>query len=204
MTRNARGRTAGQQGFSLVEMMIASAIFAIAAAVAFILYTAAQKSYKAGQNFTDQQQNTRAAFDRVLSDIRNAGYNYNPDGSKTRPDEQIEAAYDTAIVLRADLDYEDPTLKDAPESSIKGVFNTVSTGNDEIVAYVLGKPGWTGGSTLPFTADVDNPTRASITYLGNSISVGPRDGAVDNVRLGNVALVQDSPPYTLYRVTLNN
>src|SRR5437867_6999178 len=204
MFGNGRTRRTGERGFSLVEMMIASAIFAIAATVAFILYTAAQKSYKAGQNFTDQQQNTRAAFDRVLSDIRNAGYNYNPDGSKTRPDEQIEAAYDTAIVLRADLDYEDPTLKDAPESSIKGVFNTVSTGNDEIVAYVLGKPGWTGGSTLPFTADVDNPTRASITYLGNSISVGPRDGAVDNVRLGNVALVQDSPPYTLYRVTLNN
>ena len=57
-----------EKGFSLVEMVIASAIFAIAAAVAFILYTAAQKSFKSGQNFTDQQQNTRAAFDRVLSE----------------------------------------------------------------------------------------------------------------------------------------
>jgi len=185
-------------------MMIASAIFAIAAAVAFILYTAAQKSYKAGQNFTDQQQNTRAAFDRVLSDIRNAGYNYNPDGSKARTDEQIEAAYDTAIVLRADLDFEDSTLSAAPESSIKGVFNTVSTGNDEIVAYVLAKPNWTGGSTLTFNADVDNATRAAIVYLGNNINVGPRDTTVDPVRLANVALVQDNPPYTLYRVSLNN
>ena len=199
-----RNPRSSERGFSLIEMIIASAIFAIAAAVTFILYTAAQKSFKSGQNFTDQQQNTRAAFDRVLSDLRNAGYNYNPDGSKSRNDEQIEAAFDNAIVLRADLDYEDATLKDAPESSIKGVFNTVSTGNDEIVAYVLGKPGWTGGNTMTFTADIDNATRATITYLGNNISVGPRDNLAENVRMGNVALVEDSPPYTLYRVTLNN
>ncbi|MCI0568669.1 MAG: prepilin-type N-terminal cleavage/methylation domain-containing protein [Acidobacteria bacterium] len=204
MTSIERNRRPSERGFSLVEMVIASAIFAIAAAVTFILYTAAQKSFKAGQNFTDQQQNTRAAFDRVLSDLRNAGYNYNPDGSKTRIDEQIEAAFDNAIVLRADLDYEDATLKDAPESSIKGVFNAVSTGNDEIVAYVLGKPGWTGGNTMTFTADIDNPTRTTITYLGNNISVGPRDSVAENVRMGNVALVQNSPPYTLYRVILDN
>jgi prepilin-type N-terminal cleavage/methylation domain-containing protein len=204
MQRLQRGKGKGEQGFSLVEMIIASAIFAIAAAVAFILYNAAQKSFKAGQNFTDQQQNTRVAFERVLSDLRNAGYNYNPDGSKSRPDEQIEAAFDNAIVLRADLDFEDATLKDAPESNIKGVFNAVSTGNDEIVAYVLGKPGWTGGSTMAFTADIDNPTRSTITYQGNNISVGPRDAILENVRMGNVALVQNSPPYTLYRVTLNN
>src|SRR5262249_18979216 len=189
MRATARFGKSTEKGFSLIEMLIASAIFAIAAAVAFILYSAAQKSYKAGQNFTDQQQNTRAAFDRVLSDIRNAGYNYNPDGSKTRTDEQIEAAYDTAIVLRADLDFEDPTLSAAPESSIKGVFNAVTTGNDEIVAYVLAKPDWSGGSTMTFNADVDNATRSSIVYLGNNINVGPRDTVVDPVRLANVALV---------------
>src|SRR5262245_545053 len=204
MASAVRSTQSAERGFSLIELVIASAIYPIAAAVAFILYSAAKRSFKAGQTFTDQQQNTRAAFDRVLSDLRNAGYNSNPDGSKSRNDEQIEAAFDNAIVLRADLDYEDSTLKDAPESSITGVFNTVSTGNDEIVAYVLGKPGWTGGSTMTFTADVDNPTRTTITYLGNNISVGPRDNVVENVRMGNVALVEDSPPYTLYRVTLNN
>ena len=204
MLRNARRDSSAERGFTLVEMLIASAIFAMAAAVAFILYTAAQRSYKSGQNFTDQQQNTRAAFDRVLSDLRNAGYNHNPDGSKTRPDEQIEAAYDTAVVLRADLDFEDAALSTAPESSIKGVYNVTSTGNDEIVAYVLAKSGWTGGATLTFNADIDNPTRTTISYLGNNISVGPRNGITEPVRLGNVALVQSDPPYTLYRVTLNN
>jgi len=66
---------------------VASAIFAIAAAVAFILYTAAQKSYKAGENFTDQQQATRVAFDRIVSDISLAGRNARPGGNKTRDDE---------------------------------------------------------------------------------------------------------------------
>ncbi|HEV8335722.1 MAG TPA: prepilin-type N-terminal cleavage/methylation domain-containing protein [Candidatus Polarisedimenticolia bacterium] len=204
MLRSDRRKRTGEGGFTLVEMLVASAIFAIAAAVAFILYTAAQNSYKAGQNFTDQQQNTRAAFDRVLSDLRNAGYNYNPDGSKSRNDEQIEAAYDTAVVLRADLDFEDATLSTAPEASIKGAYNVVSTGNDEIVAYVLAKSGWTGGSTMTFNADIDNPTRTTIVYQSANISVGPRDGTAEPVRLGNVALVEDDPPYTLYRVSLNN
>ena len=101
MTRNGRMERKGESGFTLLEMIIASAIFAIAASVAFILYTAAQKSYKAGQNFTDQQQNTRAAFDRVLSDLRNAGYNYNPDGSKSRPDEKDSSK--TAEEERSDV-----------------------------------------------------------------------------------------------------
>src|SRR3989442_4048969 len=122
-------------------MMVASAIFAIAAAVAFILYSAAQKSYKAGENFTDQQQSTRVAFDRMVSDIRLAGFNTNPDGDASRIDEQVEGMWDTAITIRGDFDFEDPVASTTPESSLPGsVYNVVSTGNDEIVTYVLAKP----------------------------------------------------------------
>src|SRR5881628_4001932 len=115
-------------------MMVASAIFAIAAAVAFILYSAAQKSYKAGENSTDQQQATRVAFDRMISDIRLAGFNTNPDGDTTRVDEQIEGMWDTAVTIRGDFDFEDPAASVSPESLLAGTnYNVVSTGNDEIV-----------------------------------------------------------------------
>jgi len=148
-------------GFSLIEMLVASAIFAIAAAVAFILYTAAQKSYKAGENFTDQQQSTRVAFDRMISDIRLAGFNTNPDGDNTRVDEQVEGAWDTAVTIRGDFDFEDPTASVTPEASLTGAtYNVVSTGNDEIVTYALAKPGNTGPTgpdTLTLTLDPDKP-----------------------------------------------
>jgi hypothetical protein len=64
----------------------------------------------------------------------------------------------------------------------------VSTGNDEIVTYVLAKPGPAGPDTLTLRLDPDRPR----TKSNKSISIP------------NVALVQDNPPYTLYRVTLSD
>jgi prepilin-type N-terminal cleavage/methylation domain-containing protein len=173
------------RGFSLIEMLVASAVFAIAAAVAFILYTAAQKSYKSGENFTDQQQATRVAFDRLISDLRLAGFNSNPDGDSTRIDEQIEGAWDTAVTFRGDFDFEDPAASLNPETSLPGTaYNVVSTGNDEIVTYVLAKPG--SGDTLALRMDVDKP----------------RTKTLKDVTISGVAHLQSNPPYTLYRVSL--
>src|SRR5262245_17682608 len=178
-----------ERGFSLVEMMVASAIFAIAAAVAFILYSAAQKSYKAGENFTDQQQSTRVAFDRMVSDIRLAGFNTNPDGDSSRIDEQVEGMWDTAITIRGDFDCEDPAASTTPEAALPGaVYNVVSTGNDEVVTYVLAKPGPVGSDTLTLRLDTDKP----------------RTKTLKTVTIPNVAVVQSNPPYTLYRVTLTD
>ncbi|MFQ5877322.1 MAG: prepilin-type N-terminal cleavage/methylation domain-containing protein [Acidobacteriota bacterium] len=178
-----------QAGFTLIEMLVASAIFAIVAAVAFILYSAAQKSYKMGENLTDQQQATRVAFDRMISDLRLAGFNYNPDGDSTRVDEQIEGAWDTAVTVRGDFDFEDPTASTSPETTLAGTsYEVVSTGNDEIVTYVLSKPGVSGPDTLTLRLDPDKP----------------RARALKTVTIPDVALIQDDPPYTLYRVTLTD
>jgi prepilin-type N-terminal cleavage/methylation domain-containing protein len=185
--RQERGKR--EQGFSLVEMLVASAIFAIVAAVVFIFYTAAQKSYKSGENFSEQQQNTRVAFDRMISDIRLAGFNTNPDGDATRVDEQIEGAWDTAVTIRGDFDFEDASANATPEASLPGtVYNLVSTGNDEIVTYMLAKPGPVGSDTLTLRVDANRP----------------RTKSVQTVTIPNVVLVQNDPPYTLYRVTLKD
>ena len=187
MSHDKRVHGRGEAGFTLIEMMLAATIFAIVAAVVFIFYTAAQKSYKAGENFSDQQQSTRVAFDRMVSDIRLAGFNTNPDGDTSRVDEQVEGAWDTAVTVRGDFDFEDPAASVTPEASLAGtVYNVVSTGNDEIVTYVLAKPGPVGPDTLTIRVDPDKP----------------RSKAVKTVTIPNVALVQNNPPYTLYRVTL--
>jgi hypothetical protein len=119
-----------------------------------------------------------------------AGFNYNLDGDDSRPDGQIEAAFDTAIVIRADFDHGNPSLVATPEASLAGgAFDTVSVGNDEIVAYVLAKPDGSSTGTLTFEADVKD---------------APRDGGVETVSISEVALVHDDPPYNLYRISLSN
>ncbi|MBI4161946.1 MAG: prepilin-type N-terminal cleavage/methylation domain-containing protein, partial [Acidobacteria bacterium] len=192
---NRNGRGPRERGFTLVELLVAMTIFAIAVGVAFVLYNAAQGSYREGEQFTEQQQNTRIAFDRIVADLRMAGFNYNPDGDTTRPDEQIEGAWDTAVTVRGDFDFEISPADDpddnnvTPETALQGAFNTVTTGNSEIVTFALGKPDGSGGVDLIFQADVQESAR---------------DGDVEEVRIPAVHLDQGAPPYTLYRITLNN
>jgi len=169
--------------------MVAIAVFAVISAIALTLYTQLQKSFKQGENAAFQQQNTRIAFDRMIADLRMAGFNYNPDGNGLRPDEQIEGMWQNALTIRGDFDYETSDAT-SPEDTLGGTsmtFAVVSTGNDEIFTYALGKPSGAGGTTLTFDADV---------------SAIPRDGTVETVQLPNVYTDMNSPPYTLYRITL--
>lgn len=196
--RTARAGTSGQvrlgpqAGLSLVELLVSMTILAVAATIALVVYDGARQSFKLGENLSEQQQAVRIAYDLVCSDIRQAGFNGNPDGNEARPDEQIEAAFDTAIVVRADYDADDPVASRDPEDTLAGpgsAFLTVSTGNDEIRAYVLAKPDGSSADTLTYEADV-----------GQAV----RDGVVETVNIDGVALVHDDPPYTLYRVTLED
>ncbi|MBZ5639015.1 MAG: prepilin-type N-terminal cleavage/methylation domain-containing protein [Acidobacteriia bacterium] len=187
----SRSRSQARQvGMSMIEVLVAITILAVAFVIALSLYDAARKSFKKGENVSEQQQAVRIASDKLNADLRMAGYNYNPDGDIARPDEQIEGAFDTAVTIRADYDAEDPTASVTPETTLAtgGAFSTVSTGNDEIVTYVLAKPDGSSPDTLTFYADLHSP----------------RTGVVQQVDIPHVALTQDNPPYTLYRVTLSN
>jgi hypothetical protein len=179
-----------QRGITLLEVLISLSLLLVAVAVALALYDAIWDSFKKGENAAEQQQGVRIAVSKIGADLQMAGFNHNPDGDTSRPDEQIESAYDTAIVIRADFDAGDVALSTTPEAALAGgSFETVSTGNDEIVIYALAKPNASSTDTLTFEADVKDE---------------PRDGGVETVQVPNVALVHDDPPYTLYRMTLSN
>jgi hypothetical protein len=166
------------------------AVLLIAVSCALTLYDRVWDSFKQGENAAEQQQGVRIAFDRIGSDLQMAGFNHNPDGDPARPDEQIEAAYDTAIVIRADFDARDATRSAVPEAALAaGAFDVVSTGNDEILVYFLAKPDGSSTDVLTFSADLREASR---------------DGGLETVQISNVALVQDDPPYTLFRATLSN
>jgi hypothetical protein len=183
-------RGPNERGLSLIEALVATTVLALAMIVALTIYDASRKAFARGENATEQQGSVRIAFDLMSSDIRMLGVNVNPDGNMSRPDEQLEGALDHAVILRGDFDAMDPAESVAPETALAGgAFPNVSTGNDEIVAYVLAKPDGTGPDTIQFQADVAESVR---------------DGDVEPVRIDNVVLDPTTPPYTLYRVTLNN
>jgi len=170
-------------GLTLIELLVAMTVLLIAMSAALSMYDATCTAFKKSEQAAEQQQGTRIAFDRIGTDLQMAGFNFNPDGDNNRPDEQIEAAFDTAIVIRADFDCQ-------PEPSLAGDgFDIVPIANDEIIAYVLAKPGGPNLDSLSFIADM---------------SEEQRDGDTEPVDVGNVSLVQNDPPYTLYRISFND
>ncbi len=177
------GTVRRQRGISLTELLVSITVLALAMVISLVLYDGARRSFKVGDNLTEQQQVVRIAFDTIASDLRAAGFNYNPDGTPGRPDEQLEAIYDTAIVFRADFDGQ----REEPYAT-GGAFEAVSVANDEIVTYALVKSGGPNDDTVSFVADISMP----------------RNGGVTPVDVPGIDLDQDNPPYTLYRFALND
>ena len=191
----------GQQGMSLAEVIVAAALALIGFLVALLIYQASRDLFRRGEQAADQQQAVRLGFDQMARDLRLAGYNSNPDGSQIRSDEQIEGAWGGAVFVRGDYDNEDATKSQDPEVYIEGPFNISSTGNDEIIGYILRKPDGTGDSSVQITVDVNSGTTATSPLYG---TVAARDNVGEVVTIPNVALSQTSPPYTLYKVSFSN
>ncbi|HEX8252033.1 MAG TPA: fibronectin type III domain-containing protein, partial [Thermoanaerobaculia bacterium] len=139
------------------------------------------------------------------------GTTFDTDGSITwvvlgpvfqQPDEQIEFAGRSAIVLRGNLDYNQTSAanphhgREAAYEPLGGQFPVVTTGNDEIVAYALRSVNGANPDTLEFWADVSKP-RA--TFPGGS--------AERRVQIRNIDLCTSgcqNPPYNLVRFTVKD
>jgi len=197
-----------QSGFSLAEVMVATAIFAVIFIAALLVYDRSNKVFKSGVEAADMQQNTRVAFDKLVADVRLAGFDFDRDGVPTSagenqsPDEQLEYAGAHALTLRSNFDYMSSTsgrtaALEIPNSN----FPIVTTANDEIVTYAL-VPDTAGATTesMTFYADVTDgtvPKRQSF----------PGGSAEDTVTISGVDLCASGctqPPYTLYRFTVDD
>lgn len=62
------------RGFTLLETLITTTIFSIVIAGVYLLYTTMQSTLSRGELMTDLQQNARVAMDRMVQEIRVAGY----------------------------------------------------------------------------------------------------------------------------------
>jgi prepilin-type N-terminal cleavage/methylation domain-containing protein len=201
-----------QRGMTLAEVLVAMAIFAIIFVAALMIYDRSNKVFKTGVESAELQQNTRVAFDKMLQEIRMAGYDYDRDGFPTaageaqQPDEQIEYAGPGAITFRANLDFDEPpTVSDRGREkeleSPNSQFPVVTTGNDEIVTYALESQTGTNPDTITFFADVTDGTNAK-----RQAFPGPSGAKEDKIEIKNVDLCIggcNNPPYTLMRITLD-
>lgn len=78
-------RRAGQAGFTLVELVVTLAIFAlVGAAVTIVLMTSARNKQESSAAM-EAQQNARAAMDLMARDIRSAGYGTDLDYGTPQP-----------------------------------------------------------------------------------------------------------------------
>src|SRR5437762_14315031 len=69
-----------QRGFSLAEVMVASAIMIIVIVGILMLYDRANKVFKTGNEAAELQQNVRIAYERMIADVRMAGFDYKRGG----------------------------------------------------------------------------------------------------------------------------
>jgi prepilin-type N-terminal cleavage/methylation domain-containing protein len=225
-------RRHSQRGFTLIEILTAVAVFAVVMIAALLIYDRSNKVFKQGVEASNLQQNTRVAFDKVVADMRMAGFDFDRDGIPTvsvggsnlyqQPDEQFEYVGPHAVTIRANFDYESesaPCTGGVTTNCDHGregttyestQFPLVTTGNDEIVTYALVPASQEGSSTYPtcnpltncvqFYADIRTPRRSY---------PDPGAGGLDEnlVQIPGVDLCSggcSSPPYTLYRFTIQN
>jgi len=69
-----RGSPARARGFSLLEVLVASALLSVVMAGVYLLYTTMQGTLTRGEMKSDLHQNARVGLDRMVQELRMAGY----------------------------------------------------------------------------------------------------------------------------------
>jgi hypothetical protein len=193
---NTRNSRKSERGLTIVEALVAVTVFTVVFIAALMLYSVASNAYLRTDSAVIQQQNIRFAMDRMSESIRDAGAGYNMLGITYKvADEQIEGAWESAIFVRGDFD-------NAREDNLQnGTYPIVTTGNDEIVGYVLLKDG--GGTT-------NISIKADFTVTGGRDAVYTDDANIageETATLGVAAIDvagQSNPPYQLAKVTFDD
>ncbi|NIS31256.1 MAG: hypothetical protein GWO04_15510, partial [Actinobacteria bacterium] len=176
----------GARGLGLPEALVGTVVALLVLLAALATVERLLADLRRFDILANRQAGARLALVRMQREVANAGLAVDPDGDPRRPDEAIEVALDWALVVRGDSDGTGDEAR-VPERELEatGPFGRVTTGNDEVVGFVLGSP--RSRDVLVFRADVAGHRR---------------DGVVDRVRLARVARIPLAPPYTLYRVGL--
>lgn len=213
-----------QRGFTLSEILVTTAIFAIIMIAALAVYDQSNRVFKGSTEAADMQQSTRIGFDKLVSDIRMAGFDYNRGGipsnpwEAAQPDEQVEYAGNSVVAFRSNFNYNTAlTAGNGLETALTpkntdglNIFPYVTTNNSEIVLYALRSTDATKNTDkISFYVDDYSPR----SVFPSAISPGPASGTTSKKEhlliLGpttcatcGLDTTNANPPYTLYRISV--
>lgn len=72
-----------ERGFTLAEVLVATAVFALIFVATLLIYDRSNRVFSAGSEASNLQQNTRVAYEKLVSDVRLAGFDYKRGGVPT-------------------------------------------------------------------------------------------------------------------------
>ena len=96
----------GQDGFTLVELMVAMSIFLLILVGIFQVFDPSRNAYQVSTRKLDVQQNARVAMDRMARQIRMTGYfPENIDNNNANDlSNSVQVATESALSVAGDLD----------------------------------------------------------------------------------------------------
>lgn len=92
---------ARQRGFTLAEVLVATAIFAVIFVATLLIYDRSNRVFSAGTQASEMQQNTRVGYEKLVADLRLAGFDYKRAGVPTNavPQWLPNAPYGLGLVV---------------------------------------------------------------------------------------------------------
>lgn len=119
-----RGPRGGAGGFTLLEVLLASAMGVLILVAAYAVFESGQSTYTRAERKTDIQQNARAAMDTLVRQIRMAGY-----ANLNSVDNAIVIGAADRLVIRGDV-----RLAGLPSPGADTIFAVRTTANADCPA----------------------------------------------------------------------
>lgn len=187
-----------QRGFTLVELLMASALLVPLVVTLFLTLEAMQRTYSKGEQRADVQQSARIAMARIVRELRAAGF----DPKKVIPQLPVPAAIQTAEVSRIAF-IGDPDGEG--KKSMKIEYQLDLTDDPPILRrqqWSTWNSGWSGPSGAQPLAN--GITAVEFTYYGaDGVAIAPSEVAtrLGEIRRVGVAITAGSPPSQLHPET---
>ncbi len=146
-----------EKGFTLVELLVAMVLSTVAAAGIYQIYVAFSSSYDLQDQMNEMNQNVRIAIDKMVGEIRMAGYNPTKTGAVGTDFGIITDSTATRLHIKMDLFPTPP--------------NGVTTDGGDDIVFVI--------------ADLDGDGRNELTRDDVNAGAGSNKALVDNLNFLN-------------------
>ena len=157
-----------EKGMTLIELLIAFAIFAIVSAGSYRLFVSQSRAYAVQDQVVEIQQNIRTAMEIILRDVRMTGYDSDRTTSKININNPLTAGNHSITV---NYEYDDATQYTVAywrEDATSRLFRQLTATKDD-------------GSAVagPQCVLLENVDALNITYGIDHDAAGIEDGTVD-------------------------